>query len=76
MPGSSPGMTQNNERRPRESGDPVRRELSNSTTAGDYWMPAFAGMTLVGLEADQERSRATTRNHKGFCAFSVLDSLA
>jgi hypothetical protein len=27
--------------------DPVRRDISISTPSGDYWIPAFAGMTVV-----------------------------
>ena len=34
--------------RPREGGDPVNTEVALSYgngTGGDYWMPAYAGMT-------------------------------
>jgi hypothetical protein len=31
--------------------DPVRRAVSDLSRAGDYWIPAFAGMTAVGTLA-------------------------
>jgi hypothetical protein len=32
--------------RPREGGDPVHRSLASALSLSEYWMPAFAGMTL------------------------------